>query len=204
MDLNSNHARFHFDPHRGEGSFPSLMSLEHWCVDQLSGDPGADVREIIGEASRSAALSAGRQGAVKDVANAAARAMRLAAREIHDIAREFGYDPTTHKLTCDACVRICLALVSAAAGRVGGRSGDELDGLAGSLIDTVRITSEALAVTALAYSMIERGQCDYALLATVREDVSPATATMIDGMWGRTFHDWSDWCDAPAWRPRQD
>ena len=195
MPLPRNHSRFHFDPSREQGEVPTVAQLERWCVDQLTGPHGEDTREAVAQAGRSAAQARGAQEAVRDVALAAADAMRRAAREIHEIATEFGYDPTRHADTTDACVRLCLARVTSTAGSISGASGRAaaLDEMTTRLMRAVRLTSEAQAITALTHSMIERGRCDYRLLAAARDDLSPETAEMLDVMWGRAPGDWSLW-----------
>lgn len=195
MALPANHARFHFDPNRGEGCVPEIAALNLWCMNQLIGPEGEETRNVVAEAGRSVARRSTAPEGVRDVAVATAAGMRAAAREIHDIAREFGFDPTVHPHTVDACIRLCLSRVSVAAGRLSGaeRSIEMLEEIVSRLIHAVRLTSEAQAVTALAHSMIERGRCDYEVFAAAREEVHPDTAVMIDEMWGRRDGDWSMW-----------
>lgn len=195
MPLQKNHPRLHFDPHRGEGDAPSRMRLRHWCYEMLAGPQGVDARASIAEATRLACRGADVGQRSREVTEAIAQALKTVAGDIHAVAIEFGYDPTAHEHTREACVNICLSRVAAAAGTFCSvrETVSQIEDLVATMLRAVRLTSEAQAVTALSLSMIERGRCDYDVISALRDEVMPETAAIIDAMWGRDAGDWSAW-----------
>jgi hypothetical protein len=163
---------------------PSLERMQEWAVSVLVGPHGGDVRDCIHAACTLRAGSAGRQVAVRDVSTTAAAALRRAAGNLHDVAREFGFDPTTHEDTADAAASHVLVLIASdfpQAGQEDLRS--DLAAIAADLARTIRLTAEACAVRELMRGMIGGGAARADVLTAVSADAQPETVAILPDLW---------------------
>lgn len=181
----NNQPRFHYDPQRETSKVPSLSHLQHWCMERLTSPEGGNARECVRVATLQLAERAERDEVLDGISVATARAVRTAARDIHDVAREFGFDPTTHEATREACGQMCLARISAEAGCMvePDDAAEAVRTVAGELLRLVLVTAEAMALTALAMSMIRTGGSSGDLHDAVRDDAQPETIAILDAVW---------------------
>jgi len=181
----NNQPRFHYDPQREASRVPTLSHLQHWCMERLTSPEGANARECVRVATLQLAERAGRDEVLDGIGTATAKAVRAAARDMHDVAREFGFDPTTHDATRDACSQMCLARISAEAGCAvkPDEAAEAVRTVAGELLRLVLVTAEALALTALAMSMMRTGGNSDDLHDAVRDDAQPETIAILDAVW---------------------
>ena len=178
------HPRFHFDRDRSSVAPPSLVQMHDWAVKVLVSPHGAEVRDCIRAAGAIRARSVDNQIAVRDVAMLAATALKAAAAEVHDIAREFGFDPTTHPDTDDATGSLILVRIAADfPDHTGGALSTGLTAIAADLARTIHRTAEACALRELMRGMIARGNTDADVLRAIADDASPETVAALPAMW---------------------
>ena len=179
------HPRFHFDRDRRAVAPPSRRALGDWAVSVLVGPHGGDTRECIQAACALRARTGDHQVAVRDVAGIAAAALRGVAAEIHDIGREFGFDPTSHPDTSEACGSLVLVRVAAdfPEGGIAEDIARDLAVIAADLSRSVRLTAEACALRELMRGMIARGEARSDALVVVADDAQPETLAILPDMW---------------------
>jgi hypothetical protein len=174
--------RFHYDRER-TGAPPSLAEMHDWAVSILVGPHGGDVRDCIRAASIERARGVGSQVAVRDVANMAACALRAAAAEVHDIGREFGFDPTRHPDTEDSSGSLVLVRIASDFPDPRGTIRRDLVEIGNQLVEAMRLTAEACALREMLRGMVQRGRADADAIRAVADDASPATMAILPDLW---------------------
>ncbi len=177
--MDDNQPRLHMDPRRAKAP-PPLDEIRDWCYDVVSGAEGGGARDAMSEAARMVAATIGHAAAVRDVSRGAALGLRRAAGEIHDLAREFGFDPRLHADTAEVVVQLCILRASIGAHP----QGAILERQAVDMWRGACVLVEMRAVTALSLGMLSDGMGDAATLADVALDARPETVEMIRSVTG--------------------
>lgn len=174
-----NQPRLHMDPRRTQAP-PPLDEIRDWCYGVVSGEEGSGARDAMIEAARMVAATRGDADAVREVSRGAALGLRRAAGQIHDLAREFGFDPRTHADTAEVVVQLCVLRASIGAHP----QGAALERQAVELWRGACVLVEMRAVTAISLGMLSDGVGDAATLADVALDARPETVEMIRSVKG--------------------
>lgn len=174
--------RFHYDRDRSVAP-PTLAEMNDWAVSVLVGPHGADARECIRAAGAMRARHVDDQVAVRDVALLAAAALKSAAREVHDIAREFGFDPTAHPDMEDSTGSLVLVRISADFADEGSALRAGLVTIADELARTLHLTAEAGALKELVHGMVRRGRPDASIIQMLKDDAQTETLEMLPALW---------------------